>query len=464
METFTAGAETIAVWSVVQWSSVPSDLRFEPEYHQPKYLSLERTLSGIGCDRLENLALNINSGPFGSNLLKSLYVDDGVIVLRPFNIEHATVEDENLVFISQADCEAQGLPLYKARDVAFARVGDIRCGIIPDFGKPITISPNIIVAQLDERTINPYFLATFMNTALGFSQLERAIKVVAQPTITVETVKSLSIPRISQREQLEVERMLRASFQMRQDAKALYTEAEALLLAELGLDDFGLSHRSTYTQDFSQAWAAGRLDAEYFHPEKWEILSQLEAIPGRMVGDCFQSVRELLSPPERDTGEMVYNYDLTDALRFFLDDEVELVPTYELGSTKKRFQRGDVVVSRLRSYLKEIAVVATPDDASCVGSSEFIVLRAKNKRVTPELLLVYLRCPPVQTVLKWCQDGSNHPRFREDELLTFKFPDRILGVQEEIKRLIRNGIQASRDARRLLEDAKRRVEEMVLGK
>jgi len=316
---------------------------------------------------------------------------------------------------------------------------------------------------LDTQKVNPFYVAAFMNTELGFSQLQRAMKIVAQPTITVETVKSLSIPRVPQQEQFEIEKMLKASFDKRRESKNLCAKAEALLLAELGLDEVDLSDQITYTQSFGQVCSSRRFNAEYFHPEKWRILEGLNAMHGQAVGDYFVSVRELLNPAQHKIGEVVYNYNLTAALRFFLDDDIRPVLTHELGSTKKRFKTGDVVVSRLRSYLKEIAVVATGDDTECVGSSEFIVLRPRGEVVSPELLLVYLRSPSVQTILKWCQDGSNHPRFKEDELLALKLPDRILRVQEDVKRLIREGIQARRDSRRLLEEAKRRVEQMVLG-
>jgi len=66
-------------------------------------------------------------------------------------------------------------------------------------------------------------------------------------------------------------------------------------------------------------------------------------------------------------------------------------------------------MSRLRAYLKETAVVRTGDDYPLLGSSEFIVLqpiRPKANRIAPETLMIFLRSYPVQTIPKWCQDGS----------------------------------------------------------
>lgn len=84
---------------------------------------------------------------------------------------------------------------------------------------------------------------------------------------------------------------------------------------------------------------------------------------------------------------------------------------------KKILNLGVLVVSRLRSYLKEIAVVLDSGDTMLVGSTEFIVLRPKDGAISPDVLMVYIRSKYVQTILKWCQNGSNHLRFHEDEIL-----------------------------------------------
>ena len=75
--------------------------------------------------------------------------------------------------------------------------------------------------------------------------------------------------------------------------------------------------------------------------------------------------------------------------------------------------------------------------------------------------MVYLRSPLVQTILKWSQDGSNHPRFTEDDLLAIPVPDRVLGVQKQIDRFVSDAIEARREAARLLELAKTTIENQI---
>ncbi|MBK9617408.1 MAG: hypothetical protein IPO35_18630 [Uliginosibacterium sp.] len=67
--------------------------------------------------------------------------------------------------------------------------------------------------------------------------------------------------------------------------------------------------------------------------------------------------------------------------------------------------------------------VVLPGFGASVASTEFIVLRPKKGGLlSVEALLIYLRSRLPQIVFKWSQDGSNHPRFDERELLNLPLP------------------------------------------
>ena len=155
---------------------------------------------------------------------------------------------------------------------------------------------------------------------------------------------------------------------------------------------------------------------------------------------------------------LVRNYDVTDALVPILDAEKEPSAAEDIGSMKKILKDGDVAMSRLRAYLKEIAVVRTGNVIPSVGSSEFIVLRPKGDSISPETFMVFLRSAAVQTILRWCQDGSQHPRFSESDLLSIPVPDAVAQASAKISGLVLEGFAARRRAAARLDTAKRAVE------
>jgi type I restriction enzyme S subunit len=159
--------------------------------------------------------------------------------------------------------------------------------------------------------------------------------------------------------------------------------------------------------------------------------------------------------------QLVRNFDLNDALQPVLRDEKEVEIGAGIGSLKKVFRSGDVVISRLRAYLREIAVVRTSPTILSVGSSEFIVLRQQENPlidISSETLFTFLRSAAVQTILKWCQDGSQHPRFSEDDLLSIPVPDAVAEASPEIQSIVEEGFAMRQGAQVLLDEAKTAVD------
>ena len=94
------------------------------------------------------------------------------------------------------------------------------------------------------------------------------------------------------------------------------------------------------------------------------------------------------------------------------------------------------------------------------GSPEFIVLRPKNGnlRIASATLMTFLRSQPVQTILKWCQDGSQHPRFGERDLLGIPFPDAVVNASPYIEPLVDKALAARDRAGKLINAAKSAVD------
>ena len=111
--------------------------KLEAEFYKKEYLELEEITRNF--DILKNYANKIECGPFGSNLLDTEYKDDGILVVRPFNLKNCCVETENLVYISPKYLIKNSLKIYKKNTLLFSRVGDIKIGVLDR--EQATISP-----------------------------------------------------------------------------------------------------------------------------------------------------------------------------------------------------------------------------------------------------------------------------------------------------------------------------------
>jgi hypothetical protein len=113
-------------------------------------------------------------------------------------------------------------------------------------------------------------------------------------------------------------------------------------------------------------------------------------------------------------------------------------------STKKAAAQGDVIVSRLRPYLRQIAFVH-PRALEAAGralavSSEFYVL-APRTRESIAFLVPFLLGERVQAILAAAQEGGHHPRVPRASLLALRVPTA----------LVRKRAEASRDVMRALD-------------
>ncbi len=132
------------------------------------------------------------------------------------------------------------------------------------------------------------------------------------------------------------------------------------------------------------------LGSDFNSNTREQALSNIES--EHKVSDYF----DLISATISQIQEPYYVYDLTHSLGNFLQD-VELTQD-KLGSNKKQVKKDDLIVSRLRSYLQEIAVVQQKDFKQLV-STEYLVYRPKTELMSSNTLMVFALTKSVQTIL-----------------------------------------------------------------
>jgi len=446
------GLEIAEIWL----SGLERTKRLDSEYFLKQHLQSSALLRRGKTASLTSY-VSVSDGNHFS--ISDRFIDEGIPYYRGQDVVgHFFIEQSTPVSISRDAYEET----YMRR--SHLKRGDVLLSIIGTIGEASLVSSeqeatcSCKLAILRPTGIESSYLAAFLRSKYGRSQTQRLTRGAVQMGLLLEDMDQVLVPEFSSD-------LKRAIVKLTSDAKtALETgnfaihEAEQTLLRALGLENWQAPEPLSYTRSSRDVFTAGRFDAEYFHPAKQAALDKLSALSGRTVGEMFHSIRDLWQPQDPLATERVRNYDLTDALDPFLDNTVEPVIPARIASTKKRIQKGDLVVSRLRSYLREIAVVLDGGDTPIVASTEFIVLRPRKHSMQVEALLVFLRSMLPQLIFKWSQDGSNHPRFDEKELLNLRVPDIVLAQQNELAERLHSAIRLRRYATELLEAAKRAVE------
>ncbi|MGB4225767.1 MAG: hypothetical protein WBJ68_03780 [Candidatus Dechloromonas phosphoritropha] len=442
--------------SEIQLSALERTSRFDSEFFLKSHLAVSKRLAQLPKNTVAALTAISDGNHFA---ISDEFVESGIPYYRGqdvvgnFFIEQATPTHITETAFRQ--------PLMARSHL---KQGDVLLSIIGTIGEASLVSSktdatcSCKLAILRPKKINPAFLASFLRSTFGRSQIVRYTRGAVQMGLLLEDMDQILVPSTSDAFQLAIGNCVLAAQTFLNNAQSELKQGETTLLRGLNLETWQPPNPLSYTRSSADAFTAGRFDAEYFYPAKASAQAHLNAFPGKTIGSMFNSVRELWQPENAPANQPVRNYDLNDALSPFLDDAKE--PSYptEIASTKKRIQKGDIVVSRLRSYLKEIAVVQADSKEPLVGSTEFIVLRPKAGALPVEALLVFLRSTLPQLIFQWSQDGSNHPRFDEKELLNLHVPDAVSAIGKELTDSVNAATSARQRAKELLEAAKRAVE------
>ena len=122
------------------------------------------------------------------------------------------------------------------------------------------------------------------------------------------------------------------------------------------------------------------LGSDFYSKSKEVALAKIKS--DKRIIDYFTPITKSVS----GVTEKAFVYDLTHSLSNFMDD-VELF-SGDFGSSKRLVAVGDFVISRLRSYLKEMAVIQSKNFKQFV-SSEYLVYRPKTDKISSDTLMVF---------------------------------------------------------------------------
>lgn len=122
---------------------------------------------------------------------------------------------------------------------------------------------------------------------------------------------------------------------------------------------------------------------------------------------------------------------------------------YKMNSTKKIVNPGNIIISKLRPYLRQIAYIDNnlPNienlNTYYIASMEFYVLKSKTEQ-SIAFLIPFLLSEKVQEVFENSVEGNQHPRFKEEDLLNLMISKKLLEMRDKVSKDIENGISQVR--------------------
>jgi type I restriction enzyme S subunit len=434
-------------YSVVNYKTVRenSDFRIDAEYYRQYFFDLLSKIS-----QKKNFALS----EISSNKTKRFKGDYDFEYLEISNISTA---DASCIyqFLSKEETPSRAQKILKNKDVVISTVRPNRNAVsfINEIEGLKVASSGFCVLR-NFRNVLPEYIFILFKTYIFRDLLDRETKATMYPAVSEEDILNLRIPIFSLNFQKKIAGIVLELFKKQNQSKSLYSQAEQFLLSELGLLDWKPKHTLAFVKNFSDTQKAERIDAEYFQPKYEEIIEAVKKYKGgfdTISGQFRQNKKSFKKTPDKE-----YQYIEIGCVNIS-DGSVEPIKLQgsELPANAKiKFQKGDVIVSKVRPYRGAIGIV---DSENYVGSGAFTVLQ-ENGVVNKETLMVFLRLKPLLDFSLKFNTGTSYPTITDEDILNFPLPKIDSRTQEEIKKKITEMYETKKISKSLLEIAKRGVE------
>lgn len=444
--------------SIIQKSQLESAHRIDAEYYQPEYLEVGKQLKDSLL--LSDISKRITDFGAYSQMNFVEFVDKGIRFLRNQDIGEFFINNSDPVFISDEVYEKLSLKLEEF-DIVTPRVGTLgNAAVIFDDNLPSTANQNLAQIKADSNKIDPIYLAVFLCSNYGRKQFERAATGNVQPWLNLIQIKNLKVFLPTKSLQEEVRNLALEALEILKNSIKFYQEAEDLLLGELGLKSFMVEDDLSFVVNPSEVRSSHRADAEYFQPKYKELTEKIKKQNAKKIGD-LATIKKGFEPGSeayQEEGKLFIRVSslskngLEDKEQKYLSDD-------QYNKLKDSFEpkAGEILLTKDAS--PGIAYVLK-EQVEGIISGGILRLKLKND-IEPEYVALCINSIIGQWQAERDAGGSVIAHWRPEQIRNLLIPILPKSTQQKIADLVRKSYEARKKSKELLEEAKRKVEEII---
>jgi len=202
-----------------------------------------------------------------------------------------------------------------------------------------------------------------------------------------------------------------------------------------------------------------KLDEGYvLAPERYDPRRSRLNGSGPCLSDFINVLRDQVSPSKCGSTDRFLILDTGDAYNGIVKPNKVPADGSSIRSAKKRIQPEQVIISRLRPYLRQVAWIdaglrdSESEDIELLCSTEFFVLGSKDD-ISIAFLVPFLLSPHVQSILAASQEGGHHPRFNERTLSSLPIPKALITRRSALSEQVERAAEMAREAYRIIQES-----------
>lgn len=444
--------------SEVKLSELNLANRIDAEHYQPHFLGVIRSVKNKPYKKLSELvSKTITTGHTPSMKEESFYGGDVKFIKTDNLRENQIVENFNH-FLSDKGANKLKNAILKNDDIIITIIGatfDVVgrvARIFPDLGRA-SINQNI---SLVRPTIASGYLTCFLMSKYGKQQLYYLSRQTEQVNLNNVEVGEILVPLASDNFIEKIHFLHTETHNLIIKSKQLYSEAEKMLIKEINLDKYIPNSCGISVRNFIECFNENRFDAEYWQPKYDEMIKRVSSIPQKDLIDIVSVKKgvEVGSEAYSDEGKLFVR--VSDFSIYGIDEGEKKIPEelYEELKDKYKPQKGEVLFTKDGTIGLSFAL---HEDLDVIISGAFLRLKPKVK-INNDYLALVLNSSYCKSQIERMSGGAIIAHLKPDSAMKIKIPMLSDKKQEEIAFKVSEALRLRKEAKTLLEKAKRAVE------
>lgn len=448
----------MAVWAEVKISTIRKCRRLDANYYRPEYLFIEKAIRQQGAwTTLGQVTRPLFSkGIF--DIRADEYAESGIPFIRITNLRHGIIDLDGVAYLTAERSKKDHRTELSQYDIVLSKTAYPAASLVQL--PTCNVSQDIIaVKTCRDRKFN-CFLVAFLNGRFGLPQMERLFQGNIQSHLGLAEARQILLPLPGERFLTEIERLLLLALKSSDNSKTLYLSARRLLAQELGLDEIAPSLRLGYETRLSETFQTRRWDPQHYRPKYKALLDAIRKAPDyRLLRDMVSYNLRGLQPEYVPDGPIAVVNSQHIGSQHLAYDQFERTSEAAFASAgRAHIRKNDVLIYTTGAYVGRTNVFL--EDMLAVASNHVNIIRLRPEYDAAYVGLV-LNSPVGLLQTEKHATGSTQAELYPSAIAKFFVPLLKSKMMTAIGDKVRASYVALCEARQLLEQAKRRVEELI---
>lgn len=459
--------------------------RLDCYYYQPEFIEIENKLKRLKLKKIKDISTNLKNGstPRGGVFQKS-----GIPYFR--SQDFSLFDFEIRQFITPEFHEKLFRSAIKANDVLVAVVGATLgvIGYVPQHIHKGNINQNVARIRVKDTDINPKYLAVFLASKIGQKLIFRNATITAQSYLNNQQLGDIEIPILDRQTQNRIADIMQNAYLAKEEklkqANELLNSLDDYALDKLGVDTKTLgislsSSRGIYTnsqgytilsvrsEDLENNWDVRIYTAKYKKNINFLLKSKYKLVTLKEIVADREEVHRGVTPKYTKDGIPVIKTANLQSNEISPLEKAYVSQSFFSNNPRGQIKNNDILISSTgMGSIGKIALFNSNEKA--LADNHISIIRVNTSLIKPLFLALFLRTERgLLQIERQITGSTGQTELYPSNIEKVQIPLPSLDIQEKICQEVKKRQQRARtlkkEAFKVLKNAKKKVEEMILN-